>query len=92
MSIKTPFSENTLTKIPQEVLYRKLPAGVLLPEAFGYADFLTNIDRAAQAAEEALNKLVNWIDWEMLGRALGAGLNLALNFLTSFLYAFYSGF
>lgn len=36
----------------------------------------------------ALNDLVNWIDWELWGRALGAGLNLALNFLTSFLYEF----
>lgn len=37
---------------------------------------------------EAFNHLVDLIDWELLGRALGAGLNLALQFLVSFIYSF----
>lgn len=36
----------------------------------------------------ALNDLVNDIDWATLGAALGAGLNLALGFLVSFIYTF----
>lgn len=37
---------------------------------------------------EAFNHLVDMIDWELFGRALGAGLNLALQFLVSFIYSF----
>ena len=36
----------------------------------------------------ALNGLVNQINWAQLGAALGAGLNLALGFLVSFVYTF----
>lgn len=36
----------------------------------------------------ALNGLVNQIDWATIGGALGAGLNLALEFLVSFIWTF----
>lgn len=41
-----------------------------------------------QRLAEAFNHLVDLIDWEMLGRALGAGLNLALQFVVAFVYSF----
>lgn len=59
-----------------------------LYDMFTFPGVLDKVKALGKGLAEALNKLVNWIDWEMLGRALGAGLNLALNFLTSFLYAF----
>lgn len=37
---------------------------------------------------DAFNELVDKIDWEQLGRALGAGLNSAINFLNSFIGEF----
>lgn len=59
-----------------------------LYDMFTFPGVLDKVKALGKGLAEALNKLVNWIDWELLGRALGAGLNLALNFLTSFLYAF----
>lgn len=59
-----------------------------LYDMFTFPGVLDKVKQLGRDLAEALNKLVNWIDWEMLGRALGAGLNLALNFLTSFLYTF----
>lgn len=59
-----------------------------LYDMFTFPGVLDKVKALGKGLAEALNKLVNWIDWNMLGKALGAGLNLALNFLTSFLYAF----
>lgn len=59
-----------------------------LYDMFTFPGVLDKVKQLGRELAEALNDLVNWIDWELLGRALGAGLNLALNFLTSFLYAF----
>lgn len=59
-----------------------------LYDMFTFPGVLDKVKALGKGLAEALNKLVNWIDWEMLGKALGAGLNLALNFLTEFLYAF----
>lgn len=36
----------------------------------------------------AFNDLVNWIHWDIVGKALGAGLNLALILATDFIYGF----
>lgn len=59
-----------------------------LYEMFTFPGVLEKVKQLGRDLANALNKLVNWINWEMLGRALGSGLNLALNFLTSFLYTF----
>lgn len=59
-----------------------------LYDMFTFPGVLDKVKALGKGLAEALNKLVNWIDWHMLGKALGAGLNLALNFLTEFLYAF----
>lgn len=37
---------------------------------------------------EALNHFVDAVNWEMIGKALGAGLDLALSWLVSFIYTF----
>lgn len=59
-----------------------------LYDMFTFPGVLDKVKSLGKGLAEALNKLVNLIDWNQLGKALGAGLNLALNFLTSFLYAF----
>lgn len=59
-----------------------------LYDMFTFPGVLDKVKRLGRELAWAMNDLVNWIDWELWGRALGAGLNLALNFLTSFLYAF----
>lgn len=57
-------------------------------DMFIFPGVLEKVKRLGRELADALNDLVNWIDWYQLGQALGAGLNLALNFLTSFLYEF----
>lgn len=59
-----------------------------LYDMFTFPGVLEKVKQLGVELADALNDLVNWIDWELWGRALGAGLNLALNFLTSFLYEF----
>lgn len=59
-----------------------------LYDMFTFPGVLDKVKELGKGLADALNKLVNWIDWNQLGKALGAGLNLALNFLTSFLYGF----
>lgn len=59
-----------------------------LYDMFTFPGVLDKVKLLGKGLAEALNKLVDWIDWNQLGEALGAGLNLALNFLTSFLYSF----
>lgn len=59
-----------------------------LYDMFTFPGVLDKVKQLGRELAEALNQLVNDIDWYLLGQALGAGLNLALNFLTSFLYAF----
>lgn len=57
-------------------------------DMFTFPGVLDKVKQLGADLADALNGLVDAIDWELLGRALGAGLNLALNFLTSFLYGF----
>lgn len=59
-----------------------------LYDMFTFPGVLDKVKQLGRELADALNKLVDWIDWYQLGQALGAGLNLALNFLTSFLYKF----
>ena len=46
------------------------------------------LEELGRRLAEALNGLVDGINWYQLGQALGAGLNLALQFLTEFIYTF----
>lgn len=57
-------------------------------DMFTFPGVLDKVKQLGSELAEALNDLVNWIDWNQLGRAFGSGLNTALNFLTSFIYTF----
>lgn len=59
-----------------------------LYDMFTFPGVLEKVERLGRDLAGAFNKLVNWIDWYQLGKALGAGLNLALQFLTEFIYNF----
>lgn len=59
-----------------------------LYDMFTFPGVLEKVKQLGRDLADALNYLVNQINWYQLGQALGAGLNLALNFLTSFLYGF----
>ncbi len=59
-----------------------------LYDMFTFPDVLEKVEQLGRGLADAFNKLVDWIDWRQLGKALGAGLNLALQFLTEFLYSF----
>jgi len=59
-----------------------------LYDMFTFPGVLEKVERLGRDLAGAFNKLVNWIDWYQLGKALGAGLNLALQFLTEFIYSF----
>lgn len=59
-----------------------------LYEMFTFPGVLEKVKQLGRELADALNYLTNLIEWEQLGRALGAGLNLALNFLTSFIYEY----
>lgn len=59
-----------------------------LYDMFTYPGVLDKVKQLGKELADALNDLVNWIDWELLGRALGAGLNLAINFLNSVIYGY----
>lgn len=57
-------------------------------DMFTFPGVLDKVKQLGAELAKALNGLVDAIEWELLGQALGAGLNLALNLLTSFLYGF----
>ncbi|MCI9267274.1 MAG: hypothetical protein HFF40_00280 [Lawsonibacter sp.] len=57
-------------------------------EMFTFPGVLEKVEQLGRDLADALNHLVEQIDWYQLGQALGAGLNLALQFLVSFLYSF----
>lgn len=59
-----------------------------LYDMFTFPGVLEKVEQLGRNLANALNDLVNWINWYQLGQALGAGLNLALQFLTEFLYTF----
>lgn len=59
-----------------------------LYEMFTFPGVQEKVRYIGEEIAKALNDMVNDIDWELLGRALGAGLNTALGFLVSFLYTF----
>lgn len=59
-----------------------------LYEAFKDPRILPLVEELGRELADALNGLVNAIDWNLWGRTLGAGLNLGLQFLTEFLYNF----
>ena len=59
-----------------------------LYEMFTFPGVLEKVKQLGRELADALNYLTDLIEWEQLGRALGAGLNLALNFLTSFIYEY----
>lgn len=59
-----------------------------LYDAFKDPRILPLVEELGRQLADALNGLVNAIDWNLWGRTLGAGLNLGLQFLTEFLYNF----
>lgn len=59
-----------------------------LYDAFKDPRILPLVEELGRQLADALNSLVNAIDWNLWGRTLGAGLNLGLQFLTEFLYNF----
>lgn len=59
-----------------------------LYDAFKDPRLLPLVEELGRQLADALNALVNAIDWNLWGRTLGAGLNLGLQFLTEFLYNF----
>lgn len=59
-----------------------------LYDAFKDPRILPLVEELGRQLADALNALVNAIDWNLWGRTLGAGLNLGLQFLTEFLYNF----
>lgn len=62
-------------------------SGKLL-EMFTFPGVKEKVELLGRELADAFNGLADKINWEQLGRALGAGLNLALQFLTEFLYEF----
>ena len=59
-----------------------------LYDMFTFPGVKEKVEQLGRDLADALNELVNAIEWNLLGKALGAGLNLALQFLTEFLYEF----
>lgn len=59
-----------------------------LYDMFTFPGVKEKVEQLGRDLAGALNELVNAIEWNLLGKALGAGLNLALQFLTEFLYEF----
>ena len=59
-----------------------------LYEAFTFPGVLEKVSQLGRDLANAFNGLVNKINWEQLGAALGAGLNLAIAFLVNFIYTF----
>lgn len=59
-----------------------------LYEMFTFPGVLEKVKQLGEDLADMMNRITDAIEWELIGRALGAGLNLALNFLTSFLYRY----
>lgn len=59
-----------------------------LYEMFTFPGVVEKVQLLGQEVARAFNDLVNWIDWKMIGSALGAGLNLAIQFLVNLVYTF----
>lgn len=59
-----------------------------LYDMFTFPGVLEKVEQLGRDLAGAFNKLVDWIDWNQLGKAIGAGLNLLLQFLTELLYNF----
>lgn len=57
-------------------------------DMFSFPGVLDKVKQLGSDLSAAFNDMVQRINWEQLGRALGAGLLLALGFLTSLLYTF----
>lgn len=59
-----------------------------LYEMFTFPGVLEKVKQLGEDLADMMNRITDAIEWELIGRALGAGLNLALNFLTSFIYRY----
>lgn len=59
-----------------------------LYEMFTFPGVLEKVKQLGEDLANMMNRITDAIEWETIGRALGAGLNLALNFLTSFIYKY----
>lgn len=59
-----------------------------LYEMFTFPGVVEKVQLLGQEVARAFNDFVNWIDWKMIGSALGAGLNLAIQFLVNLVYTF----
>lgn len=57
-------------------------------EMFSFPGTFEKVRLLGQEVAQAFNDFVNWIDWEMIGAALGSGLNLAIQFLVNLIYTF----
>ena len=57
-------------------------------EMFSFPGVVEKVRILGQEVAQAFNDFVNWIDWKMIGSALGAGLNLAIQFLVNLVYTF----
>ena len=88
------FLDDLLEGIPKlEAAFRRFADGLngwaqKVYDMFTFPGVLDKVKKLGEDLANALNGLVDAIEWELLGQALGAGLNLALNFLTSLLYGF----
>lgn len=59
-----------------------------LYDAFTFPGVKERVEKLGRELADALNGLVDAVDWELWGRTIGAGLDLGLQFLTEFLYKF----
>lgn len=59
-----------------------------LYQMFSFPGVVDKVRLLGQEISNAFNDFVNWIDWEMIGAALGSGLNLAFQFLVNLIYTF----
>lgn len=59
-----------------------------LYDMFTFPGVLDKVKQFGEDLADMMNHITDAIEWELIGRALGAGMNLALNFLTSFIYRY----
>lgn len=59
-----------------------------LYQMFSFPGVVDKVRLLGQEISNAFNDFVNWVDWEMIGAALGSGLNLAFQFLVNLIYTF----
>lgn len=62
-----------------------------LYEMFTFPGVMDKVKQLGRDLAKAFDDLAEWIDWEGMGRALGAGFKLAIEFLDSFIYGGDSG-